>query len=100
RGAEEADELGAAARGAPHQRAPEKRWAESMTTLVHGVAATESVQAASRALFGRGEEGVRGSLDESTLAAALEDAGAVSVEPGEPSGIIDLLVATGLSESR
>ncbi|HJC29177.1 MAG TPA: tyrosine--tRNA ligase [Candidatus Dietzia intestinipullorum] len=99
-GREEIDELDAATRDAPHQRAAQKRLAEEMTTLVHGVAATESVQAASRALFGRGEEGVLGSLDESTLAAALEDAGAVSVEPGEPSGIIDLLVATGLSESR
>src|SRR5699024_10446596 len=99
-GRAEIDELDAATRGAPHPRAAQKRLAEEMTTLVHGVAATESVQAASRALFGRGEEGVLGSLDESTLAAALEDAGAVSVEPGEPSGIIDLLVATGLSESR
>ena len=41
----------------PHMRAGQKRLAEEMTTMVHGVAATESVLAASLALFGRGELG-------------------------------------------
>ena len=96
-GQEEIDELEQLTRDKPHMRAAQKRLAEEMTTLVHGVAATESVQAASLALFGRGE---LGGLDESTLAAALEDAGAVEVGSGEPTTIVDLLAASGLSESK
>lgn len=96
-GREEIEELEQVTAEKPHLRAAQKRLAEEMTTLVHGVAATESVQAASQALFGRGE---LGALDEPTLAAALEDAGAVAVEPGAPTSIVDLLAASGLSESR
>lgn len=96
-GREEIDELERVTAEKPHLRAAQKRLAEEMTTLVHGVAATESVQAASQALFGRGE---LGQLDEATLAAAVEDAGAVTLEPGTPSTIVDLLAATGLCESR
>lgn len=96
-GREEIDELEMVTAEKPHLRAAQKRLAEEMTTLVHGVAATESVQAASQALFGRGE---LGQLDEATLAAAVEDAGAVTLEPGTPSTIVDLLAATGLCESR
>lgn len=99
-GREEIDELVQLTEEKPHLRAAQKRLAEEMTTLVHGVAATESVQAASQALFGRGDVGVLGSLDESTLAAALEGAGAVSVESDDPTSIVDLLVAAGLSESK
>ncbi len=96
-GREEIDELETLTREKPHLRAAQKRLAEEMTTLVHGVAATESVQAAAQALFGRGE---LGELDEDTLAAALEDAGAVEIASGHPTTIVDLLVATGLSESK
>lgn len=96
-GQQEIDELDEITRDKPQLRAAQKRLAEEMTTLVHGVAATESVQAASLALFGRGE---LGDLDEATLAAALEDAGAVEVKPGEPTSVVDLLAATGLSESK
>lgn len=96
-GQPEIDELEQLTREKPHMRAAQKRLAEEMTTLVHGVAATESVQAASQALFGRGE---LGALDESTLAAALEDAGAVDIDPGAPTTIVDLLVASGLCESK
>ena len=99
-GREEIDELDHLTRDKPHQRAAQQRLAEEMTTLVHGVEATRSVQAASRALFGKGEAGALGSLDEVTLAAALEDAGSVSIEADEPHGIVDLLVAAGLSESK
>ena len=96
-GRAEIDELEASTRDKPHLRAAQKRLAEEMTTLVHGVAATESVQAAAQALFGRGE---LDGLDEATLAAALEDAGAVEIAPGSPTTIVDLLVASGLSESK
>ncbi|MFL0580296.1 tyrosine--tRNA ligase [Dietzia sp. 179-F 9C3 NHS] len=96
-GREELEELEQLTAEKPHLRAAQKRLAEEMTTLVHGVAATESVQAAAQALFGRGE--LR-QLDEPTLAAAVEDAGAVTMEPGAPATIVDLLTAAGLSESR
>lgn len=96
-GREEIAQLEEVTREKPHLRAAQKRLAEEMTTLVHGVSATESVQAASQALFGRGE--LTG-LDEQTLAAALEDAGAVDLAPGEPDTIVDLLAASGLCESR
>ena len=96
-GREEIEELEALTAEKPHLRAAQKRLAEEMTTLVHGVAATESVQAAAQALFGRGE---LGALDEATLAAAVEDAGAVDVASNEAGSIIDLLVAAGLCESK
>lgn len=96
-GKEEIEELEALTAEKPHLRAAQKRLAEEMTTLVHGVSATESVQAAAQALFGRGE---LGGLDETTLAAALEDAGAVEIESDEPKAITDLLVASGLCESK
>ena len=96
-GREEIDELDALTREKPHLRAAQKRLAEEMTTMVHGVAATESVQAASQALFGRGE---LTELDERTLRAALEDAGAVELGSDEPRTIVDLLVASGLCESK
>lgn len=96
-GREEIEELEALTVEKPHLRAAQKRLAEEMTTLVHGVSATESVQAAAQALFGRGE---LGGLDEPTLAAALEDAGAVEIGPDQPRTLTDLLVASGLSESK
>ncbi|MET3859822.1 tyrosyl-tRNA synthetase [Dietzia sp. 2505] len=96
-GREEIDELDSLTREKPHLRAAQKRLAEEMTTMVHGVAATESVQAASQALFGRGE---LAELDERTLGAALEDAGAVELGSDEPRTIVDLLVASGLCESK
>lgn len=96
-GREEIDELDELTRAKPHLRAAQRRLAEEMTTLVHGVSATESVQAAAQALFGRGE---LGGLDADTLSAALQDAGAVEVGPDEPRTIIDLFVAAGLCESR
>lgn len=96
-GKDEIDELEELTREKPHLRSAQKRLAEEMTTLVHGVAATESVQAAAQALFGRGE--ISG-LDEATLAAALDDAGTVEVGREDPATIVDLLAASGLCESK
>lgn len=96
---EELDELEQATIERPHAREAQRRLAAEMTTLVHGEENTASVQLASQALFGRGE--LR-DLNESTLAAALTEAavdGKVA-EATETSTIVDLLVATGLSESR
>ena len=81
----------------PHERAAQRRLARELTNLVHGEQATASVEHASQALFGRGE---LGQLDEPTLAAALREASVAQLEPGGPDSIIDLLVASGLSESK
>jgi tyrosyl-tRNA synthetase len=81
----------------PHERAAQRRLAQELTTLVHGQAATDAVEHASRALFGRGE---LAELDEATLAAALREASVAELELGGPDAITDLLVASGLSASK
>lgn len=95
--ADELAELEAATAERPHERAAQRRLAQELTTLVHGEAATRSVELASQALFGRGE---LSELDEQTLAAALRETTVAGLKPGEPAGIIDLLVSTGLSASK
>lgn len=94
---EELAELEEATAERPFQRAAQRRLATELTVLVHGEAATEAVQHASKALFGQGE---LDRLDEATLSAALRETSVAELKPGEPEGIVDLLVASGLSESR
>jgi len=95
--AEELAELEQATAERPQQRAAQRRLATELTVLVHGEAATEAAEHASRALFGQGE---LDRLDEETLAAALREASVAELKPGGPDGIVDLLVASGLSASR
>jgi tyrosyl-tRNA synthetase len=95
--ADELAELEEATASRPQQRAAQRRLARELTTLVHGERATEAVEHASQALFGRGE---LGRLDESTLAAALRETSVAELKPGTPDGIVDLLVASGLSASK
>ncbi|BBY29914.1 tyrosine--tRNA ligase [Mycolicibacterium sediminis] len=97
---DEVEELDEATRSRPHERAGQRRLARELTTLVHGQSATDAVELASQALFGRGE---LTDLDEPTLAAALREAGndqVAELAPGGPDAITDLLVATGLVPSR
>jgi tyrosyl-tRNA synthetase len=95
--AEDLAELEEATATRPHERAAQRRLARELTTLVHGADATEAVEHASAALFGRGE---LDRLDESTLAAALRETSVAELPPGGPDTIVDLLVATGLSASK
>ncbi|WP_319436614.1 tyrosine--tRNA ligase [Mycobacterium sp. RTGN5] len=95
--ADELAELAEATATRPHERAAQRRLAQELTTLVHGQAATDAVEHASQALFGRGE---LSRLDEPTLAAALRETSVAELAPGAPDGIVDLLVATGLSASK
>ena len=95
--ADELAELEEATATRPHERAAQRRLARELTTLVHGAAATEAVEHASAALFGRGD---LDRLDETTLAAALRETSVSQLHPGGPDGIVDLLVATGLSASK
>ena len=78
-------------------RAGQRRLAEELTTLVHGSDQTEQVIAASQALFGRGD---LGELDAATLDAALAEVPTADRPARDGPTIVDLLVATGLVESR
>ncbi|TQC46995.1 tyrosine--tRNA ligase [Rhodococcus sp. WS4] len=95
--AEELAELETATAERPHARAAQRKLAAEMTTLVHGEANTRAVELASQALFGRAE---LQDLDEPTLGAALREASVAELAPGEPASIVDLLVLSGLCESK
>lgn len=79
----------------PFRRAAQRTLAADVTTLVHGADATASVQAASEALFGRGE---LAALDARTLHDATAELPGGEVSPGMT--MTDALVAVGLVESR
>ena len=81
----------------PQLRAAQRRLAEELTTLVHGAHETAQVVTASRALFGRGD--LR-ELDGSTVDAALAEVPSATVRLADAPSIVDLLVATGLADSR
>jgi tyrosyl-tRNA synthetase len=94
---DELAELAESTEHRPHERQAQRRLARELTTLVHGSAATEAVEDAAQALFGRGELSL---LDEQTLAAALRETAVAELKPGEVGSIVELLVATGLSASK
>jgi tyrosyl-tRNA synthetase len=79
----------------PFKREAQKALAADVTTLVHGAPATASVQAASAALFGKGDPGA---LDARTLRDATAELPGAVVAAGD--SIVDALVATGLVDSR
>lgn len=92
----EIEAIGVSVAERPFAREGQRRLAYEVTSLVHGVEATEKVIAASAAVFGHGD---LSGLDEQTLAAATSELPSASVD-GAALGIIDLLVAAGLSESK
>jgi tyrosyl-tRNA synthetase len=94
---EEIDELQRAVAERPHLREAQRRLAGELTTLVHGERAKDQVIAASSALFGRGD--LR-ELDAGTLDAALAEVPHADVKLDERPTIVDLLLSTGLVESR
>jgi tyrosyl-tRNA synthetase len=79
----------------PFLREAQKALAADVTTLVHGAAATAAVQAASEALFGKGDVSA---LDERTLADATGELPGGEVAVG--TSVTDALVAVGLVDSR
>jgi len=91
----EIDALEASVTGTPFKREAQKTLAADVTTLVHGALVTSSVQAASEALFGRGDPRA---LDAGTLRDATAELPGGEVAPG--ASVVDALVATGLVESR
>jgi tyrosyl-tRNA synthetase len=92
---EEIDALATSLAQTPFRREAQKALAADVTTLVHGAQATSSVQAASEALFGKGDPAA---LDAATLRDATAELPGGEVAPGD--SVVDALVATGLVESR
>jgi tyrosyl-tRNA synthetase len=80
---EEIAELELATAERPAARAAQRVLAQDVTTLVHGAAEYERVEAASRALFGQGD--LRG-LDEATLTAALDEVPRITIRIRPPGG--------------
>lgn len=94
---EELDELEVEVAERPFKREAQRRLAREMTNLVHGEEATAAVELAAQALFGRAE--LR-DLDEKTLAASVSETEVAEIPAGEPRTIVDLLIASGLVDSR
>ena len=94
---EELAELQQAVDERPHTREAQRRLAQDMTNLVHGKDATHAVELAAQALFGRAE---LTELDEKTLAGALSETTIAEIGANDPLTIVDLLVASGLVESK
>ena len=95
---DEIETLEAAVSSRPDAREAQRALAAEVTELVHGPDAVAAAIGASEALFGQGD---LAALDAATLEAALADLPRASVggSNGLPS-VLDLLVASGLSESR
>jgi tyrosyl-tRNA synthetase len=95
RPADEVDDLIADSLERPAARTAQRALAEELTVLVHGPEQLAQAEAAGRALFGRDD---LSTLGEDTLAAALQEAGSVTVD-GEVPSIAQLLQLTGLVAS-
>jgi tyrosyl-tRNA synthetase len=80
----------------PEARSAQQALAAELTTLVHGADAANQAASASVALFGGGE---LGDLDAETLRAAITELPVAEVSGPMPT-ITELMVATGLAESR
>jgi tyrosyl-tRNA synthetase len=93
----EIEALAAAVAERPAAREAQRELAIELTTLVHGAMECDRVVAASAALFGRAE---LADLDEATLAAALAETGVAVVTGDSPLSVVELLVATGLVDSK
>lgn len=94
---EEITELERLTREEPYRREAQRVLAEDVNTLVHGAEATRQAIEASAAVFGKG---AFEDLDESTLAAVADALPGMTVTGREEQPVVDLLVGTGLSESK
>ena len=79
----------------PFRRTAQRTLAADVTTLVHGPEATAAVQAASEALFGKGDVAA---LDRQTLLDATAELPGGELSPGDT--VVDALVSVGLVASR
>lgn len=92
----EIEELQKSVEEEPFKRLAQKTLAYEVTSLVHGVEATEKVIAASEALFGKGDFAT---LDEATLIAATAEL-PHAVLGRDQLDMITVLTETGLSASK
>lgn len=92
----EIERLEAAVADDPRAREAQRALAREVTRWVHGEEALAQAEAATAALWGRGD---LTQIDAGTMAAATADLPAGEVEPGV-STIVDLLVSTGLDKGR
>ncbi len=90
----EIERLETAVAEAPFRREAQRMLAFEVTSLVHGVAATEAAISAAAALFGQGE---LAELDAATLGAAIGELPNTRVSTG--TTVIEALVSTGLVAS-
>ncbi|MFT2694146.1 tyrosine--tRNA ligase [Clavibacter zhangzhiyongii] len=88
------EELARAVESEPFRREAQRTLAWEVTSLVHGVGATESAIAAAQALFGQGE---LAALDERTLLGVLGELPTAQVATG--TTVIQALLDTGLVSS-
>ena len=88
-------ELETAVAAEPFRRAAQRTLAAEITTLVHSSAATAAAQAASEAIFGKGD---LAALDAQTWRDAAAELPRGEVAVG--ATVVDALVASGLVESR
>lgn len=79
----------------PGARIAQRRLAAELTAFVHGQEELDGALAASQALFGQAD---LSEVPETTLEAALHEAGAVTVPAG--TSLVDALVACGLVNSK
>jgi tyrosyl-tRNA synthetase len=93
---DQVEELEKATADRPAAREAQRTLARELTSLVHGAGQTAAVEAASSALFGRGD---LSSLDPQTLGTALGELPVAAVGVPIPS-VVDLMVATELAKSR
>jgi tyrosyl-tRNA synthetase len=94
----EIEALEESARERPQLREAQRALAQDVTTLVHGAAVAERVEAAGRALFGRGDSTDLAGLDAETLKDATAE---LPQAPGQVgSHLVDLFAATGLVAGR
>jgi tyrosyl-tRNA synthetase len=93
----EIEELECSTAEKPQAREAQRVLATEITALVHGPEETRRAALASRALFGQGE--LR-DLDKRTLDAAMAEAPTGHVQLADRPTIVDLLVASGLADSK
>jgi tyrosyl-tRNA synthetase len=98
RGRAEIEELERSAQETPHLREAQRALAQDVTALVHGPETAERVEAAGRALFGRGEAGELAGLEAATLRDATAELPQTTGRVGDK--LVDLLAGTGLVAGR
>jgi len=93
---EEIERLEAVTAENPKAREAQRVLAHEVCTWVHGAGATAQAEAATSALWGRGD---LADIDEATILAATADLASGDVTVGQTT-IVDLLVGTGLERGR